>query len=114
MTRRALEVVRVAVLECHRCGGSLLFSVDVPHSFRRTDGTEVPGTRTVGLCERCDRDTPPGRGLIAFFTVNPVGRDEHGAEIEALLTEWIDSIPSVAAVGDDPDETEHAWRAGEV
>jgi hypothetical protein len=43
MTAGELEVVRV-VLACHRCGESLLFSVDVPHSFRRADGTEVSGT----------------------------------------------------------------------
>jgi hypothetical protein len=114
MTSDGFEVRAADDLVCHRCGGPLLCSIEVPHSFLRADDLEVPGTRVVGLCARCDRDAPAGRGLIAFFTVNPTAEVHQRGEVAALIREWISALPPAAVPEDSSDETERAWRAGEI
>jgi hypothetical protein len=52
--------------------------------------------------------------LIAFFTLHPVGRDEHAEEMGALIKEWISALPPAASADEGPDETERAWRAGKL
>jgi hypothetical protein len=114
MTSDRFEVRAADDLRCHRCGGPLLCTVEVPYSLQRTDGVVVPGTRTVGLCQNCDKDDPAGRGLIAFFTVHLTAEAHQLDEVGALIREWVSALPSSAEVSGPPDATERAWRAGEL
>ncbi|MFF3228269.1 DUF6300 family protein [Nocardia suismassiliense] len=77
-------------MPCHRCGDALLCAVRAPHSFLRTDGTEVSGTRTVGLCAGCDKENPAARALIDYFA----GCGEVVSEPEAatLLGDWLREV----------------------
>ncbi|MFI9402151.1 DUF6300 family protein [Nocardia sp. NPDC052316] len=77
-------------MPCHRCGEVLLCAVRAPHSFLRADGTEVRGTRTVGLCAGCDKENPAARALIDYFAGC---REMAGApEAAILLGDWLREV----------------------
>ncbi|MEU7141600.1 DUF6300 family protein [Nocardia sp. NPDC046473] len=92
-----LEIAYVDDLPCHRCAGSLICAVRVPHSFLRVDGFEVRGIRTVGLCPRCDSESSAVRAVIEHIVRH--GDIVHAdlLEIAALLSELaMQAIPADA------------------
>lgn len=82
-----LEVAYVDDLPCHRCAGTVLCAMRVPHSFLRTDGFEVRGARTVGLCPECDRESPVARAVIDHIVRYGEVGQANLIEIAALLAE---------------------------
>ncbi|QBS39355.1 hypothetical protein DMB37_03670 [Nocardia sp. CS682] len=65
-------------------------AVRVPHSFLRADGTEVGGTRTVGLCADCDKENPAARALIDYFA--GCGEAASAPEAATLLGDWLREV----------------------
>ena len=70
------------------------------HPLTLADGSQVDGTRSVGLCAGCDRDAPDAQGLLAFFTVHETVTDETMTSVAALLAEWIDRVTHHPTLGE--------------
>ncbi|WP_104476106.1 DUF6300 family protein [Actinokineospora auranticolor] len=79
----------VSDLTCHRCAGELVCAARVPHSFARADGHRVTGSRTVGLCPRCDRDSPAAAAVIAYFTAHGTARADTVGDLAVALRAWL-------------------------
>jgi Family of unknown function (DUF6300) len=77
---------------CHRCDKPLMLVARTSHPLTLADGSRVEGTRSVGLCAGCDRDTPDAQGLLAFFAVHETVTDETVSSVAALLAEWVDRV----------------------
>ncbi|MFI6173850.1 DUF6300 family protein [Nocardia sp. NPDC051052] len=86
------ELLLVDDLPCHRCGDTLICSVRAPHSFLREDGTEVRGTRTVGLCPNCDKGNPAARAVIDHFVGYREMAESRLPEAAMLLGEWLTEV----------------------
>lgn len=113
---RDIQVETTGDLTCHRCEGPLLLAVQVPHSFTRADGHVVSGQRTVGLCERCDREDPAAQGVLAFFTVHEAITEDTVHDSGPVLVEWMNHVQTHSPVYTDTDLDEEIrqWEAGEL
>ncbi len=112
-----IQVESTGELICHRCGGPLVLTVRIPHSFTRADGHVVSGQRAVGLCLRCDRDDLAAQGVLAFFTVHEAITEDTVRQVGPVLMEWITHLtahPPTACTDTDLDEEIRRWQAGEL
>lgn len=100
-------------LRCHHCGGDLICTATVPHTFTRADGAQVHGRRIMGLCASCDADNPAALGVIAFFVRHEAIEHASLDEAAALIHEWLAGL-SQRLTGDADDEDDvQRWRQGE-
>jgi hypothetical protein len=112
-----IQVESTGELICHRCGGPLVLTVRIPHSFTRADGHVVSGQRAVGLCLRCDRDDLAAQGVLAFFTVHEAITEDTVRQVGPVLMEWITHLtahPPTGCTDTDLDEEIRRWQAGEL
>ncbi|MGH3584968.1 MAG: DUF6300 family protein [Pseudonocardia sp.] len=111
-----IEVDTTGGKPCHRCGELLLLVARVPHALTLPDGSPIAGTRSVGVCQVCDRDDPARQGVLAFFAFHGRITRPTVREAGALISEWLGhEVAHPPAYSDaDLDEDIRAWEAGEI
>ncbi len=99
---------------CPACRAPALAWARVPHEMSNAAGETIAGLGIAVLCEHCDTADPGAAPLLTYLAVHEQVREEHCAEVVALLRRW-----ALNAEARPPDplivEQELAqWRAGEL
>lgn len=96
---------------CHRCGGELYLTINMPHAgICNTRGERTGGRRVVGLCPRCDAQDPTSQPLLAYFAIHGGVELEDTEEFVRMLDDWVRARPGSEVSDEQLEQDFQEWR----